>query len=804
MELKNPPLVMQKIMTKGSIIAYLADFSSKNNLSFVNSHGTLTYTGSGNVERAIVDLYELLQSQNPKIAEQLPAFDEICPQYLSYLGKTDNFRINLIRQGVLETAGLTLTEKGYAEVEADKKSRHRSTIITQHPAFTMAMVYTPTESLQERLEDADIPTKPKSKLGAVLGAGIMTGAGVFSVLYEELRTASAESTLPDAKIISAHLVSKLTGEKITNTNSAADDHFCFEIGLSNWPTEHVWYRSTLSTNFSTSREEGTVVANEKTVNGVRILNGCTGIESGNVLLNTSRYHQIIMSLDPHDAVRESNEANNNLTLNFSVLDVPDKTNSADNQSKPDIGIDKIELRDDSRNSEIPTLKLNRGDSASAYVFYSGMVREPQTYNIILQTYINEVYDSVEIRLNNATAAGTGYVRAYVPAKTLLPGTYTIIAKIDSHELDDRNEGNNQKSLTFEVIDPSTQQTTPQITSIIDENKIIQISDLHIGADGADRQLHDFVQKILALPKLPKYIIGTGDIANYGYGPGSVENYQKVLDEIKPLEDAGVSFLFVPGNHDYRAKADVIGSAPYIGSLEDLINDRLANYHSAAGDGDISEKAVVEPEYAIIGLNSGHDRFLDVISADLKPEGSGLKDSQIHWLENTLDGLDGVKNEKDTSGKVKIIALHHPAMRAWLEEFRTGETIAQNVDKFTELMKQYGVVLVLAGHTHEDSVFTKDGTSYVETASLGFGGGAWREISISSDGSKLIASIHPAQALHRTISATTGSPVDLQAFDSSGMPISPDASSVFAVNGPSGSKQTEIAVPYSPGMSFKLL
>ena len=107
----------QKILTENSMISYLADFSSKNHLPFASSQGNLRYTGRGNIEEAVVDLYEQLQFQNPRIAEQLPAFHEICPQYEEYLQKTDDFMAGLVRNGLFKVDGLTLTEKGFETLE---------------------------------------------------------------------------------------------------------------------------------------------------------------------------------------------------------------------------------------------------------------------------------------------------------------------------------------------------------------------------------------------------------------------------------------------------------------------------------------------------------------------------------------------------------------------------------------------------------------------------------------------------------------------------------------------------------------
>ena len=71
-------------------------------------------------------------------------------------------------------------------------------------------------------------------------------------------------------------------------------------------------------------------------------------------------------------------------------------------------------------------------------------------------------------------------------------------------------------------------------------------------------------------------------------------------------------------------------------------------------------------------------------------------------------LDGESNDKDTSNKLKIITIHHPAM----DEGNNGVAcISNNREEFVQICLQYGVYAVLSGHTHQDNNYDSEGDSY---------------------------------------------------------------------------------------------
>lgn len=64
--------------------------------------------------------------------------------------------------------------------------------------------------------------------------------------------------------------------------------------------------------------------------------------------------------------------------------------------------------------------------------------------------------------------------------------------------------------------------------------IVQLTDTHIGARGADNSLKQMVNKILTFTKKPNYVVVTGDITDFGYDSEGLENFNKFLELIKTI------------------------------------------------------------------------------------------------------------------------------------------------------------------------------------------------------------------------------------------------------------------------------
>ena len=97
----------------------------------------------------------------------------------------------------------------------------------------------------------------------------------------------------------------------------------------------------------------------------------------------------------------------------------------------------------------------------------------------------------------------------------------------------------------------------------------------------------------------------------------------------------------------------------------------------------------------------------ILDSDI-PEGSGLDNLLIKWLENDL---------KNTKKAFKIVVFHHPFFTNSPREVEYRET-------WDTIFKKYKVSVVFNGHIHHYERFYKEGITYVITggggAPLGFG------------------------------------------------------------------------------------
>ena len=91
----------------------------------------------------------------------------------------------------------------------------------------------------------------------------------------------------------------------------------------------------------------------------------------------------------------------------------------------------------------------------------------------------------------------------------------------------------------------------------DENAAVLLSDIHVAGDDAlsDRlftrtELDRRVAEILALRPLPRHVIHFGDLSLEN---GDVRDYLYAAKKIRLLEDAGIRFVHMMGNHDRRGK-----------------------------------------------------------------------------------------------------------------------------------------------------------------------------------------------------------------------------------------------------------
>ena len=183
--------------------------------------------------------------------------------------------------------------------------------------------------------------------------------------------------------------------------------------------------------------------------------------------------------------------------------------------------------------------------------------------------------------------------------------------------------------------------TIPVKGIENEVKIVQISDVHLGASRGERYLAKIVEKTNELN--PDFTVITGDMAD--------SRSALTKNMFTPLKNLKMPVYFVSGNHDV-----------YIG-LEEVENSLKENNVIV-----LQNEVVDAFGLRLVGLN-----YMSADDSEYDPH--RVSDETI---ENILPTL-------DFSGNNPIVVLHHGP---WGMEY----------------INEYGVNLILAGHTHAGQIF----------------------------------------------------------------------------------------------------
>ena len=240
-------------------------------------------------------------------------------------------------------------------------------------------------------------------------------------------------------------------------------------------------------------------------------------------------------------------------------------------------------------------------------------------------------------------------------------------------------------------------------AIPESSYFIQLTDTHVNelfwpapmaGRGTTERFTSMIQKISYLNPLPKFIIISGDLVDWGGGSWGVDSYNAFNNVLSSLDDLNIPVLFAPGNHDWLPAPDELilaGGALLLGGIpltmfvlsSWLIPAGIDNYHSFIKSND--DYSWDYENYHIVSMNSGHadPHIWDDYC-------SGLTDPQIDWLENDLDMLDGNDDDQDTSGKLKFVFMHHPY-----------RYLSDNIQDFLDICNEYEVAMILAGHHHQN-------------------------------------------------------------------------------------------------------
>mgnify|MGYP000276435124 FL=1 len=239
-------------------------------------------------------------------------------------------------------------------------------------------------------------------------------------------------------------------------------------------------------------------------------------------------------------------------------------------------------------------------------------------------------------------------------------------------------------------------------------KFAVIADPHLslGREGKENNLRSVVDNIKKHDL--EFVIVNGDISDWTSIP-NLELYENIMNKLDTPIFNGV------GNHDWRRSYSdaAYGILPFSfwkpnsksleyfqnylpinedPDYENIEEEWNLNFGPSLGNYSFSRDPV-----HIVVLNSGHDVYPRPY---LKPDGSGLTDAQISWLENDLENEDNI-----------FIFLHHPVYR---NESDDSPGIISNARNLENLAKKHDVKAIFNGHVHVFWDREIDNVRYVAT------------------------------------------------------------------------------------------
>lgn len=201
--------------------------------------------------------------------------------------------------------------------------------------------------------------------------------------------------------------------------------------------------------------------------------------------------------------------------------------------------------------------------------------------------------------------------------------------------------------------------------------LAHISDLHLDGTGRATERAERVRdRLWELPGRVDALLVTGDIADHG-AEAEYEEAARILG----LRDGSAPFpvLTCPGNHDSRA--------PY----------RKALLGQAAGDGPVNSVRVFD-DAAVLMCDS---------SVPGSDEGE-LDEETYAWIEETLDGLDGLP---------ALLAFHHPPVTLH-HPLPDAYRLARPSALAALLERRSEVAGIITGHAHTPAATTFGGLPLV--------------------------------------------------------------------------------------------
>lgn len=240
-------------------------------------------------------------------------------------------------------------------------------------------------------------------------------------------------------------------------------------------------------------------------------------------------------------------------------------------------------------------------------------------------------------------------------------------------------------------------------SLHDEKHAWQlINDSAAGKDLADQPvaIHAFVQE--ALKQKPTAVIITGDVTLNG----ELASAQSIAKRLRPLQNAGIHVLIIPGNHDiydgwarrFKGKEQYKTTQISPEAWCKIFSDGYQ--HEASEDADSLSYAVnLNQNYQLLMLD---DNIYTVQPSNIQPmTGGRLRPSTLNWIRQRLETAK--KQHRQT-----LVFMHHNLYDH--NAHSVGWTL-DNANALRKLLAEYKVPVVFSGHIHAQDISADPSKKY---------------------------------------------------------------------------------------------
>lgn len=221
----------------------------------------------------------------------------------------------------------------------------------------------------------------------------------------------------------------------------------------------------------------------------------------------------------------------------------------------------------------------------------------------------------------------------------------------------------------------------------------------------------FVDRMLA--EKPAAVLLSGDLTLNG----SRESHAGLITLLRPLREAGIPVLVIPGNHDvtgvaYRFTAE--GAEAFEGMEGPEFFERYADFGYADArsrdEKSFSYVYALRPDVWILAV----DVNSNIPAGSVQPE-------TLAWIGEQLAAA--------RECGARVIAMMHQNLMVHFPLFTFGYQL-NNARQLTPLFEEYGVRLILSGHLHLQHIAHSGGMTEIATSALSVWPHHYAEITVS--------------------------------------------------------------------------